>query len=244
MVWNPAKPVVVKVLYVGAFRAPSLNELVLNHPVLKGNPNLTPEKVGTLDLQLGFRKDRIEGSVGYFHSRMSELIVQDFSAFPGHYANLAAPATIQGFEAESKCYLGSNWFLTGSMLFQANHDSAVTSTLTPIPSTGAKAGLSYQTRNGADVSLFDVYQGHLPGYAAALNVPPEASHSLNAQVRFDLSKRWLKDDTRGFAVFVHADDLTNRQVWLPAWGTGSADTIPFKQGRTVYFGIEVWRKSE
>jgi hypothetical protein len=61
-------------------------------------------------------------------------------------------------------------------------------------------------------------------------------------VRFDLTKRWLKNGDRGFAFFLHGDDLTNRAVWLPALGTNSANTIPVVRGRTLYFGLEVWQK--
>ena len=45
-----------------------------------------------------------------------------------------------------------------------------------------------------------------------------------------------------FALFVHGDDLANNQIWLPALGTNSANTIPVVRGRTIYFGIEVWQK--
>jgi hypothetical protein len=112
--------------------------------------------------------------------------------------------------------------------------------LTPIPNLGVKAGVSYLAQNGASVSFFDAYQGHLPGYASSVNPAPGAFHSINARVRLDLSKRWLKDPAPGLALFVNANDLTNRQLWLPAWGSGTPQTIPVLQGRTIYFGIEVW----
>ena len=243
ILWNLSKPLTLKVLYGGAFRAPSLNETMLNHPILKGNPDLVPEQVGTLDVQLSYRNDRAQVSVGYFHSRLNDLIIQDFSTFPGHYRNLAAPVTIQGAETEGKYYFRRDWFLTGSMLYQLSH-SEETSAVTPIPSTGAKAGVSYLAENGAEISVFDAYQGHIGGYAAALNPRPEAFHSVNARVRFDLSKHWLKDSATGFALFVHADNLTNQQVWLPAWGTSSPETIPSSRGRTVYLGIDFWQRHE
>jgi hypothetical protein len=49
----------------------------------------------------------------------------------------------------------------------------------------AEAQTPYLARNGVDVSVFDADQGHLPGYAAAVNPLPDAFHSVNAHVRFD-----------------------------------------------------------
>jgi hypothetical protein len=48
----------------------------------------------------------------------------------------------------------------GSVLHQVNHDNSIAD-LSAIPSLGAKAGVSYMAENGADVSVFDAYQGHL-----------------------------------------------------------------------------------
>jgi outer membrane receptor protein involved in Fe transport len=46
MIWNPTSHVGVKALYSGAFRAPSIDETMLNHPGLAGTPGLKPEKYG------------------------------------------------------------------------------------------------------------------------------------------------------------------------------------------------------
>ena len=42
VLWNPSNHITAKILYGGAYNAPSLDETLLNHPGLKGNPNLTP----------------------------------------------------------------------------------------------------------------------------------------------------------------------------------------------------------
>jgi hypothetical protein len=76
----------------------------------------------------------------------------------------------------------------------------------------------------------------------AENPRPEAFHSVSAHLRFDPAKRWLKTVPGGFALFLRADNLASHQVWLAALGTDSANTIPVVRGRTVNFGIEVWRK--
>ncbi len=240
VLWNPAAHWTVKALFGKAFRAPSLNETGLHHPVLQGNPNLTPEKVGTLDLALSYQSNRAQASLGYFHSRETDRIEQDLSIIPGRFLNRGL-STFQGLETEGKYYFHHDWFLIGSLLYQTSQDATVELNLTPLPSLSAKAGISYRAENGTLLSLFDVYQGHIPGYSTSLNPRPVAFHSLNAHARFDLSKRWLKDNALGYAIFLHANNLTNHQVWLPAWGSNQ-DTIPVHQGRVLYFGIEVWHK--
>lgn len=96
--------------------------------------------------------------------------------------------------------------------------------------------------SGVAFSAFDAYQSQIDGFTAALNPGASSFHSVSAHARYDLSKRWLKNDARGFALFVNADDLTNTPVWLPALGSGTANTIPVNRGRTVLFGVEVWQK--
>jgi iron complex outermembrane receptor protein len=232
----------VKALYGGAFRAPSLDETGLNHPGLKGNPALVPEKIGTLDLLVSYQGNRAQWSAGYFHSRQTQRIIQDASTLPGHFYNLATAGTLQGFEGETKYYIRKEWFLTGSILYQTNEDGTGRKNVPPIPPFGAKAGISYLGANGAAVSLFDSYEGHVSGYAGALNPRPSAYHSVNAHLRFDFSKRWLANSRNGFALFVHGNNLAGRAVWLPAWGVPFPDTLPFNQGRTIYFGIEAWAR--
>jgi len=241
ILWNPASHLTMKALYGGAFRAPSLDETGLNHPGLKGNPDLVPETVGTLDLIMSYQSNRVLTSVDYFHSKENHLIFENGSTLPAVYYNLAAPAMFQGIDSEVKCYFRRDWFLMGSVLYQANHDSAI-SNLSAIPSLGAKAGVSYTAKNGVDISLFDAYEGHIDGYAASVNPRPDAFHSVSVHARYDLTKHWLKNSAQGVALFLHGNDLLNNQVWLPALGTNSPNTIPVVRGRTLYFGIEVWQK--
>ena len=242
VLWNPFDHWNMKLLYGGAYNAPSLDETLLNHPGLKGNPDLIPEKVGTLDAQVSFQSNRFQASIDYFNSRQIDLIIQDGATLPAHYYNDPTPVHFQGGEAEGKFYLKHDWFLIGSALYQVNDSGSGAANLSPSPSTVAKAGASYMSAKGATVSLFDAYQGHIAGYGTTLNPPAEAFHSISAHARFDLSKHWLKNDSRGFALFLNGDDLLNKPVWLPALGSGTANTIPVTRGRTVFFGIEVWQK--
>jgi len=242
ILWNPSNQWTLKLLYGAAYNAPSLDETLINHPGLQGNPNLTPEKVGTFDAQVSFRTNRLQASVDYFNSRQIGLIIQDGATVPAHYYNDPKAVYFQGGEAEGKYYLKHDWYLIGSALYQVNDSGSGLANLSPSPNTLLKAGASYQSEKGAVFSIFDGYQGHITGYGSALNPPTTAFQSIGAHARYDLSKHWLKNDEHGFALFINGDDLLNKPVWLPALGSGSANTIPVIRGRTVFFGIEVWQK--
>jgi hypothetical protein len=195
-----------------------------------------------MDAQLSYQTNRFQMSVDYFRSSQTNLIIQDGATFPAHYYNDPTPVNFQGGEAESKYYMKRDWFLIASALYQVNDSGSGAKNLSPSPGVVAKAGASYKSASGGDFSVFDAFQGHIAGYGSTLNPPAQAVHSISAHARYDLSKHWLKSDVWGFALFLNADDLLNRPVWLPALGSGSANTLPLMRGRTVFFGIETWQK--
>lgn len=238
IIWNPRPLVTVKGLYSSAFRAPSINETRLNHPGLAGNPLLRPEKVGTLDVGISYQGEQVQGGVNYYHSRQTDSIIVDSSTPRWLYRNLGE-ATFQGVEFEGKYYLSRNLFALGSYSYQVNEDNNGLSDITPVPNTGAKAGLSYQSRDGLTLSLFDSYQGKLRGYGQTVNPGPASYHLVSANAMYDLSRFLPVDASHGITVFARADNLADRQVWLPDWGGNTGDTIPAMRGRTIYFGIQV-----
>ncbi len=251
VIWSPAPRFSVKALYSEAFRAPSLNETLLNYvpppsiggPSLKGNRNLSPEKVATVDLALSYQGNRFQAGVGYFHSKQKDNIILTDVTTAGRYVNLGE-ATFQGVELEGKYYLKKNFFLTGSALYQVSEDENGNHNLTPISNYGAKAGISYEPFKAFSVSLFDVHQGPLHGYSAALNPKPGAYDLLNAHLRYDLSRYLAPNDRTAVAFVAHADNLTDKALWLPDWKDTPGDSIFSNRGRTLYFGIEVSLRSK
>ncbi len=244
ILWNLASRFTIKVLYGAAFRAPSINEIAMQYPAPRGDPNLKPEKVRTVDLALSYQDKRVQAAIGYFHSDLSDSITLVNRAGDVRWLNLGE-TTFDGFEAEGKCYLNKNVLVSGSALYQRNHDQNGATNVTPIPNYQIKGGISYEAENGLTASLFDSYQGALDRkYDGALNPSPTSYHLLSSHFRYDLSRRLGLDDRKGFALVAHAENLANRQVWLPAWGEGMGSTMPVYRGRTVYFGIEVWFRHE
>ena len=239
LIWTPNAHIGFKALYSGAFRAPSINETTLNHFAIEGNPLLLPEKVATIDLGITYQGDRLQAGLTYFHSVQSDSIVMGFRPPPLRltYENLGR-TKFQGGELETKYYLTKALFLMGSLQYQHNEDQGGNRNVTPIPRWGGKAGISYMLDKRLTASVFDVAEGGVSGWTATANPPPDAYHLLNAHLRYQLPERLHAGGWPRMAVFVHAQNLANQQVWLPDWGTNTNSTIPVDRGRTIYLGVE------
>ncbi len=250
VIWSPTVHYSLKALYSEAFRAPSLNETLLDYvpppsiggPSLIGNPALKPEEVSTIDLALNYQGVRFQGEAGYFHSHQTNNIIQANVVTSGTYVNLGE-AVFQGFEFEAKYYLTKNLFFTGSGLYQANHDGNGNTNLTPIANLGGKAGVSYESK-GLTAGVFDINQGPIHGYSGALNPKPGAYDLLSANLRYDLSKLLHAHGKTGAAFIAHANNLTNKQIWLPDWKDGPGESTFYNRGRALYFGIELSIRKE
>ena len=235
-IWSPARWASIKVLYGQAFRPPSLDETTLNLPDIKGNPNLLPETVGTFDLGLDLQFAHLQLATDYFHSHQSNSIVTVGHA-PIHYENLDG-VTFDGVEVEGKYYFRRDFFAQGSMLYQTNHDQNGVSNVTPIPDFGFKTGLSYESSRGLIVGVFDVSDGNPKPYAFTVNPLTGWHHSLNAELRQDISRYLHISEGNRVAIVAHANDLLDQAVWLPGFGFSNIDSIPVQRGRTIYAGLE------
>jgi outer membrane receptor protein involved in Fe transport len=233
-IWTPKPWVSVKALYGQAFRAPSLDENLLNNPGLGGNPNLKPETVATFDLGVYVERNRTQFGIDYFHSTFNDLIVNLPGPTRAVYFNFGT-LTFNGAEIEGKYYFRKDFFAQGSLLCQVNVDGTGVSNVSPVPSIGFKAGLSYENRK-MTAGVFDVSDGPFTGYTA-VNPLQGWHHIVNGNFRYDLSNYFPFVGRTGIALVAHVNNLTNEPIWLPS-GFSSVDTVPVQQGRVVFAGFE------
>lgn len=235
VIWNPSPFASVKVLYGEAFRPPSIIETTVNLPDIQGNPNLRPELVETFNLGLDLHYSHLQLGADYFHSHQIRSIAS--AGRPIRYENLGG-VIFDGFVADGKYYFRRDFFTQASLLYQANHNENGTSNVTPIPNLGFKGGVSYENTRGLVFGLFDVSDGKPKPYAYNVNPLTGWHHSLNAEVRQDVSRYLQLSEKNSIAIAVHATDLLNQRVWLPGFGFSNIDSIPVQQGRTIYAGLE------
>jgi outer membrane receptor for ferrienterochelin and colicins len=237
VIWNVFDRLNVKALYSQAFRAPSINELSLDFPQMQGNPNLTPEKVSTVDLGINYQGEKGQAGINFFYSDMKDLIYQDRSGAVPTYMN-GDQVTFQGVELEGKYYITRNLLLIGSTLYQENENKAGEENVTPIANLGAKFGIGYTSENGFDAGIFNVYQADLDKkYDSHYNPSTEAYNLLNAHLKYNLNNLLKVKALQNLCLFIQADNILDEELWLPDWGLLPGKTIPVNQGRAIYVGL-------
>jgi outer membrane receptor for ferrienterochelin and colicin len=251
----PLENVNFKALYSTAYRAPSLDELYLDHPTMRGQMvsrlsgdhekerNLTPEKVNTIDMGINYQDDVVQFGLNGFQSRMKNLIIQDRD--PSRYAiptwDNIGEVTIFGLECEGKYYLSKELLFEGSILYQESKDeNSHEEHVTPLPIFSAKGGLSYQG-HGLILSLFNTYWQDLDKkYSSTLNKTISYFNMVNLNCSYNLNHLLKSTVLKELSLVITVDNLLDEEVWLPAWGLLDVSSrIPYNEGRTIYGGIKI-----
>ncbi len=121
LVWEAAYDLTAKLLYGTAFRAPSFVELyVINNPVQVGTPNLTPEKMKTVEAALSWQAaPRLHMGVNVFRYQMRDIIQLVGTTFQN-----AGQQTGKGMELEAAWDAARDWRLSGNYSYQRSLDVA------------------------------------------------------------------------------------------------------------------------
>jgi outer membrane receptor protein involved in Fe transport len=157
---------------------------------------------------------------------------------PRKYANSDQKTTIIGMELEGKYYLTKELLLNGSGLYQQNTNGDSLGNMMPIPSAGAKIGLSYSSK-AFTLSIFNIYEGELDKrYTSLGNPTPGAYDLLNANAQYDLNSLLKIKFLSKLALDIECYNLIGKEVWLPATGLVTSSSLPVIQGRSIFAGIK------
>jgi iron complex outermembrane receptor protein len=128
VVWDAALDVTAKLLYGRAFRAPSFaEEYSINNPVQRGNPNLRPETIRTVEAAVSWqaRKDT-QINLNIFKYAMTDIIRAVANATPGTGATFQNTGNQNGngMEFEAVWDADRNLRITGNYSYQVSTDEA------------------------------------------------------------------------------------------------------------------------
>lgn len=128
LVWDAALDLTAKLLYGTAFRAPSFaEEYSINNPVNRGNPNLLPETIRTLEAAFSWqaRKDALV-NLNFFRYAMNNIIrsVANPAPRPGSTVSNAGQQEGQGLELEVVWDVSRTMRLTSHYAYQHSVDKA------------------------------------------------------------------------------------------------------------------------
>jgi outer membrane receptor for ferrienterochelin and colicins len=225
----------LKTLYASAFRSPWPIEQLLENPAIVGNPNLTPEKISTLDVQLFFSSKKAEGSITYFNSAYSNSITRAPLSDTSNvftYVN-QGELHMNGFEFEGKVTISSTIFITGSATIQNNADKETVPVY--IPNFMGKIGAFYKTSFGLTVGIYNTYFGK-PKENNGAKLNPEASAidllSINLSYKLPISIP--------IELTVFGQNLLNSSPYFyPEFGRGWVNTLPMLPGAAIYGKISL-----
>lgn len=121
LVWDASLDLTAKVLYGRAFRAPSFSEKYsINNPVLRGNPDLKPEIINTLETAFSWQaRPDTQLQLSLFRYDMKDIIRT--AGFPATRSN-SGEQHGHGFELEATHDLRGNLRLQGHYAFQRSTD--------------------------------------------------------------------------------------------------------------------------
>jgi len=121
LVWQMTPDMFGKVLYGRAFRAPSFRELYGNHfATAKGNPNLQPEMIDTLELALDYSaKKNLHLALNLFAYEWRDAVRFVPSDIEGKFViQNAGKQTGSGFEVETRWLVTKNFSLLANYSYQ------------------------------------------------------------------------------------------------------------------------------
>lgn len=121
VVWDASLDLTAKLLYGRAFRAPSFSEKYsINNPVLRGNPDLKPEVINTLETAFSWQaRPDTQLQLSLFQYNMKDIIRT--AGFPATRSNTGEQHG-RGFELEAVHDVRSNLRLSGHYAYQRSTD--------------------------------------------------------------------------------------------------------------------------
>ncbi|MGE5810270.1 MAG: TonB-dependent receptor plug domain-containing protein [Ignavibacteria bacterium] len=232
-IYNITGEVGLKVLTAYAFRSPWPIELFLDNPAVIGNPELTPEKINTTDVQLFYSEKSVDLSLTYFNSHYSNTIIR--TPVPGMtgvvtYANQGS-LNMHGFEFEGKTTIISDVFITGSATYQKNLDKDKT---VYIPTFMGKIGTFFKPVNNLSIGLFNSFFGKpKENKGQELNTSAAAVDFLSFNTIYKLPI------PLNMELSLNIQNLLNSEYNYTEMGRGWVNTLPMGPSRAAYVGLDL-----
>lgn len=223
---NITKNLGFKTLYASAFRSPWPIEQFLSNPNIVGNPNLIPEKINTLDVQLFYASKKAEGSITFFNSVFTNSVTRGILDSVLTYIN-QGELNMNGFELEGKVTVSSNIFITGSATIQNNVNEETVAVY--IPNFMCKFGTFYKTDFGLTAGVYNTYFAKpRENNGEILNPEATAMDLLSINLNYKLPV------SLPIELSIYGKNLLNKTYYYTEFGRGWVNTLPMGSGAAIY----------
>lgn len=235
-VWNVNDKLGCKLLYGEAFRSACLMEMYIPTPILVGNPQLEPERIATTDAQVFYQDNQFQGTLTYFNSRYTNMVIRNTAAFPQTYMN-GSGMTVNGVELEGKAPILANLKMTGSYTYQKNKDNDGIEDYMQISNHIAKLGLIYDVLPDLTIGVFDSYfskpadVSNVSPTRLLVNNEPNAYNWMTLNIDYKVMKH--------FAINAYVTNVLNAEVFYPEFGRKRINSLPGKPGTGAYLKAEI-----
>ena len=222
LVWSTSLNLSTKLLYSRAFRAPSFaNTGNINNPVALGNPNLSPEKMETLELAFDYHPQSGFGAVLSFYNYTWKDIIQ-YVPDQGQSSNTAQNLGEQtGYGSE----LEINWRINNKVKLASNFSySKATNDLTDadvayVPDKQIYMQLDWDI---SDEFKLNIKNNFVAGRKRAVGDVRKQIDNYNVS---DISIRWLPNDLP-IELSIQAKNLFDVDAREPSLNSGGIANIP------------------
>ena len=242
----------VKLMYGRAFRAPSLSENEVNVIGVRGNENVTPEKIGTFESQLFYSKEAGSVSLTYFNSKQTDIIsrapnTDTTISNNSIYVNSGRHNT-WGLELEGKVIIDHRLFITGSYSYQINKNNDGIENQSLLPNSMFKLGVSYLYRDSFTFSVFNQYYSSPHNFSEIndlddRNRQGEGSLSsinwLTAKLKLNMNTLLKINKGPKIQFTTEVVNALNQTVYNPEIVFNGFDAIQTKPNRTFYVGMQL-----
>jgi iron complex outermembrane receptor protein len=135
LVWDINEQLTSKLLYGRAFRAPNFSELrINNNPVLKGNPDLDPETINTIELAFDYRPfQSLRTALNLYYYSIEELIQPDPVGQGKFKSKNSGNQEAFGLEFEWNWQLHEQFFFSGNYAWVSARDKDAGQAVAGVP---------------------------------------------------------------------------------------------------------------
>lgn len=231
----------MKLLYGRAFRMPFILDLFVDSPALRGNPDLKPEKIETVDLEYFRHSANSSLSVVLYYSEQKDIHSRfNVGGFTNSFQN-KGEVTYRGLEFSGHYQLNPIHRAVLNASYQENENDTGMENTTFSPNEMFKTGLQSHMSSSWHSGVFANYFGEPTQLSdinsATQNVNPKASAYTLVTVNVTYQMRQDRYGLNGLELGFFIDNLLDEEIYFPSYSRQDVNTLPHHASRNYTFTL-------
>ena len=225
----------LKLLYGRAFRMPFILDLFVDSPALRGNPDLKPEKIETVDLEYFRHGTNSSLSLVLYYSEQKDIHSRfNVGGFTNSFQN-KGEVSYQGVEFSGHYQLNPIHRAVLNASYQENENDSGMENTTFSPNEMFKTGLQSHWQNSWHTGVFANYFGEPTQLsdinADTQNVNPKASAYTLVTVNVTYQMMQNRYGLNGLELGFFIDNLLDEEIYFPSYSRQGVNSLPHHASR-------------